>query len=67
MNEKFCFVFDMDGTVTACETLPLIGKYFGIDNEIKKLTQNAIAGNVPYLENFIYRIHLLADYPVKVI
>lgn len=65
MNGQFCFVFDMDGTITSCETLPLIGKHFGIDKEIEKLTQNAIAGNVPYLENFIYRIHMLANYPVK--
>lgn len=65
MKENFCFVFDMDGTITNCETLPLIGKHFHIEQEIEKLTQNAVAGNVPYLENFIYRIHMLANYPVK--
>ncbi len=65
MKDNFYFVFDMDGTITTCETLPLIGKHFHIEKEIEKLTYKAIAGNVPYLENFICRIHMLANYPVK--
>lgn len=65
MKESYCFIFDLDGTITTCETLPLIGRHFHIEEEIEALTYRAIAGDVPYLENFIRRVYLLSSYPVE--
>lgn len=58
------FVFDLDGTVTSKETLPLIAKHFGIQKDIEKLTADTVAGKVPYIESFIKRVHLMASLPV---
>lgn len=58
------FIFDLDGTVTAQETLPLIADFFGVQDEIKELTRETIAGNVPFVESFIRRVHILGKLPV---
>lgn len=58
------FIFDLDGTVTAEETLPLIASHFEIE-EIKQLTQETIAGNIPFIDSFIRRVHILSQYPVS--
>lgn len=58
------FIFDLDGTLTSQETLPLIAKHFGIEEEISRLTQETIQGNVPFMESFIKRVHLLGQLPV---
>ncbi|MBR3459132.1 MAG: HAD family phosphatase [Selenomonadaceae bacterium] len=57
------FLFDLDGTITKQETLPLIAKAFGVE-AIEGLTKETIAGNVPFVESFIRRVHLLKDLPV---
>lgn len=58
------FIFDLDGTVTSQETLPLISNHFGISKEIEKLTEETIQGNVPFVESFIKRVHILGKLPV---
>lgn len=57
------FLFDLDGTITKQETLPLIAKAFGVE-AIEGLTKETVAGNVPFVESFIRRVHLLKDLPV---
>ena len=57
--DKYFFIFDLDGTLTKKETLPQIAKHFGLEKKIKKLTTQAIKGEIPYIENFIKRINLL--------
>jgi len=57
-GNKYFFIFDLDGTLTKKETLPYISKYFKI-KKIDKLTEKAIDGEVPYIENFIKRINIL--------
>ena len=42
------FLFDLDGTITKQETLPLIAKAFGVE-AIEGLTKETIAGNVPFV------------------
>ena len=59
------FVFDLDGTISAEETLPLIAAHFNIEEEIGKLTQETIAGNIPFTDSFIKRVHLLSQLPVS--
>ena len=59
------FIFDLDGTITAEETLPLIAKLFCVEQQISELTKETIQGNVPFIESFIKRVHILGAYPVN--
>lgn len=58
------FIFDLDGTITSEETLPIISDHFNIAAEINKLTEETIAGNIPFIESFIKRVHILGTLPV---
>lgn len=59
------FLFDLDGTVTAAETLPIISKHFNCAEQISELTARTIQGNVPFIESFIRRVNILGNYSVK--
>ena len=59
------FIFDLDGTVTKQETLPLISKHFDIQEEIDNLTKETIQGNIPFIESFIRRVYILGKLPVN--
>jgi HAD superfamily phosphoserine phosphatase-like hydrolase len=59
------FIFDLDGTVTSQETLPLIATHFKIADEMEKLTRETIQGNIPFVESFIKRVHILSQLPVS--
>ena len=59
------FIFDLDGTITSTETLPLIASHFLIEAEIEELTKETIAGNIPFIESFIRRVHILGKLPVS--
>lgn len=58
------FIFDLDGTITKEETLPKIAQYFNVQAQIDKLTQETIAGNIPFIESFINRVNILGRLPV---
>jgi len=58
------FIFDLDGTVTSQETLSLIAKHFNIENDIVALTKETLQGNIPFIESFIRRVHILGKLPV---
>jgi HAD superfamily phosphoserine phosphatase-like hydrolase len=60
---KIKFLFDLDGTLTKTETLPLIAETFGLTEDIGALTRETIAGNVPFVESFIQRVNLLKQIP----
>ncbi|MCI7267456.1 MAG: hypothetical protein MR545_09585 [Veillonellaceae bacterium] len=52
------FIFDLDGTVTREETLPLIAKHFSVEEEIMELTRNTVDGRVPFIDsNFAHGKH----------
>lgn len=59
------FIFDLDGTVTKQETLPLISKHFNIQEEIDNLTKETIQGNIPFVESFIRRVYILGKLPIN--
>lgn len=59
------FIFDLDGTITAQETLPLIANHFMVIEEISELTKETIQGNIPFIESFIRRVHILGKLPVS--
>ncbi len=58
------FIFDLDGTVTKQETLPLISKHFKIQQEMDNLTKETVQGNIPFVESFIRRVYILGKLPV---
>ena len=59
------FIFDLDGTVTSQETLQLIAEHFGVQEEISELTARTIRDNVPFIESFIKRVHILGKLSVS--
>jgi HAD superfamily phosphoserine phosphatase-like hydrolase len=65
MQKPIKFIFDLDGTVTAEETLPLIAKHFRVQEEIVELTKETIKGNIPFIESFIRRVGILGKLPVS--
>ena len=65
MKKNIKFIFDLDGTVTSQETLPLVASHFGVEEEIAELTRQTIRGNVPFMESFIKRVHILGKLPVS--
>ncbi len=58
------FIFDLDGTITAKETLPLISEHFKVEEEIALLTKETIEGNIPFVESFIRRTFILGKLPI---
>lgn len=61
------FIFDLDGTLTLSETLPVIAAAFHMEEKINALTQQTIRGEVPFMEGFIRRVNLLAHLDVTVV
>lgn len=59
------FLFDLDGTVTSQETLPIIANHFGCADQIAELTARTVQGNVPFIESFIRRVNILGKYSVS--
>lgn len=59
------FLFDLDGTVTSVETLPIIAEYFNCKEQIAELTVKTVAGNVPFVESFIRRVNILGKNSVR--
>jgi len=65
MTKKIKFIFDLDGTVTAEETLPVIAHHFNIEAEIDEITRETVQGNIPFVESFIRRVGILGQLPVS--
>lgn len=59
------FLFDLDGTVTSEETLPIIANHFKCVEQISELTAKTVQGNVPFIESFIRRVNILGAYSVS--
>ena len=59
------FIFDLDGTITKKETLPLIAEYFDIKDKIEKLTKETISGTIAFAESFIKSVYVLGDLPIN--
>ena len=59
------FLFDLDGTVTSKETLPIIAEHFGVQDQIAELPHHTVQGNVPFVESFIRRVNILGRFSVS--
>jgi phosphoserine phosphatase len=63
MNKIFCF--DLDGTITTQEILPLIASELDLYEEILTLTHATINGLIPFERSFKLRCKLLSDVPIN--
>ena len=63
MKKIYCF--DLDGTVTSQELLPLMAAELDLYDEISALTQATINGLIPFERSFKLRCKLLSDIPIK--
>ncbi len=61
------FIFDLDGTLTTVETLPLMAQYFGISANIAAITQQTIQGYIPFEESLKKRLDILGKLPVDAV
>ena len=59
------FAFDLDGTVTKVETLPLLAKELGICAQMKFLTELTLEGKIPFEKSFRLRYEILKKIPPK--
>lgn len=56
---KVKFLFDLDGTLTKEETLPKIARELDGAIDLVQLTEATMRGNIPFIESFITRFHIL--------
>ncbi|MBO5344491.1 MAG: HAD-IB family phosphatase [Clostridia bacterium] len=61
---KYTFLFDLDSTVTREEILPKISIKVNKQDEMRKLTEMTMNGEMPFRESFLNRVKLLSEIPV---
>ena len=54
-----CFCFDLDGTITGEELLPLIASEVGLEQEMRLLTRITMDGLIPFEDSFRLRFAIL--------
>ncbi|MBE8954285.1 MAG: HAD-IB family phosphatase [Quinella sp. 2Q5] len=57
------FAFDLDGTVTCVETLPLLATELGLADEMRLLTELTLRGKIPFDKSFTMRWLILKNIP----
>ena len=53
------FAFDLDGTITQAELLPMIASELGLEAEMRLLTDLTMAGMIPFEDSFRLRFAIL--------
>lgn len=61
---KTAYLFDLDGTVTRDELLPLIAESAGLAEEMRILTDLTLSGALDFRQSFKLRVALLATVPL---
>lgn len=62
MSNIYCF--DLDGTITKEEILPILSKEIDLFEEISALTEATIKGIIPFQKSFLLRCRLLSEIPI---
>jgi len=63
MTTNFCF--DLDGTITTEEVLPVLARLVDLEEEIALLTKATIEGLIPFDKSFRLRCRLLSELAVS--
>lgn len=61
---KTAFLFDLDGTVSKNELLPIIARAVDLEQEFRTLTKLTIDGTIPFEDSFRLRFAMLRSVPV---
>ena len=61
------FAFDLDGTVTREETLPILAGELGLSEEMARLRRLTMDGHIAFSESFRLRFHILKEIPLATI
>ena len=61
---EYIFLFDMDSTITQKEVLPQVSKRIGRLDEMRKLTEATMRGEIPFRTSFLNRVKILSDISV---
>ena len=64
---KTAYCFDLDGTITLQEILPLISRKTGMYEEIALLTDVTMKGLIPFESSFKLRVKLLSSIPISTV
>lgn len=64
---KPIFLFDLDGTITTEEILPKVAREIGLEEEIRHLTVQTIAGDIPFEHSFNVRVDMLRRVPIPTV
>ena len=59
------YAFDLDGTITKIETLPLLAAELGLSAEMELLTNLTLSGKISFEKSFNLRYLILRDIPPK--
>ena len=63
--QDYIFLFDLDATITKKEILPSLAEHIGCAQEMKKLTEQTMLGELPFEESFLNRVRILSKIPVS--
>lgn len=64
---NYHFAFDLDGTITQREVLPIIAKELGIEEEMAILTRRTMDGEIPFDHSFTMRVNMLKEIPISTV
>lgn len=64
---KTIYAFDLDGTITMEETLPLLAKELGLWDEMRILTELTLEGRIDFMQSFRLRYYILRSIPLDII
>ena len=65
MMKDVVYAFDLDGTVTTEETLPLLANALGLQEEMELLTKLTLDGTIAFDQSFRLRFHILNGIPLN--
>jgi len=66
-RNKRLIVFDMDSTLVDAEVIDELAKAAGVEEEVRKLTEKAMRGEIDFKEALRERVRLLKGLPVEVL
>ncbi|MNR80360.1 Phosphoserine phosphatase [compost metagenome] len=64
---SIAFAFDLDGTVTRQELLPLIASELGLQREMRLLTELTLKGAIAFEDSFRLRCAVLRSIPISTV
>lgn len=66
-REKRLIVFDMDSTLVDAEIIDELAKYAGVEEEVRRITEDAMKGDIDFKKALEERVKLLKGLPVDVL